>query len=258
MSNIRDHPEYIPLSASDWTPVSDMITGCIAQTVERLNIPKLEEAMFRSGYLFGLCHLFVDDSFPFYEDLDEKALPVTLKKISEENGILDGDILIDWSYGTDCSDSRYGKIRWSLFTQDLSLREPLDDIVLASLEQEFLILISHHNDVCYINLQDVNHAKIDEKARSLIENYRGKQSHFSIEDVVESRKGNFSVIIKDLGPNGFEVMQNLRRINGVSLSEAKQIVETSPAVVRDGLSQAWANTIAESFAGLGATITIEE
>ena len=66
-----------------------------------------------------------------------------------------------------------------------------------------------------------------------------------------------SVIIADLGATKVQVIKAVREITGLGLLEAKKLVETPKAVVKENITPEEANGIKEKLVAAGATVEIK-
>lgn len=67
----------------------------------------------------------------------------------------------------------------------------------------------------------------------------------------------FSVILKDIGPNRINVIKAVREVTTLGLKEAKELVESAPKAVREAVSKAESETIKEKLEQAGATVVVE-
>ena len=67
----------------------------------------------------------------------------------------------------------------------------------------------------------------------------------------------FSVVLKDIGPNKISVIKAVREVTTLGLKEAKELVESAPKPVREGVNKAEAATLKEKLEASGATIEIK-
>jgi len=70
-------------------------------------------------------------------------------------------------------------------------------------------------------------------------------------------KTEFSVILKDIGPNRINVIKAVREVTTLGLKEAKELVESAPKAVKEAVSKSEAGTIKERLEAAGATVVIE-
>ena len=67
----------------------------------------------------------------------------------------------------------------------------------------------------------------------------------------------FDVVMTAHGDNKIGVIKVVRELTGLGLKEAKALVESSPAKVKEGVSKDDANTAAEALKGAGATVEVK-
>ena len=67
----------------------------------------------------------------------------------------------------------------------------------------------------------------------------------------------FSVGLKAAGDKKVEVIKVVRAITGLGLKEAKDLVESAPAVVKDAVSKADADKLKKDLEAAGATVEIK-
>jgi len=71
-------------------------------------------------------------------------------------------------------------------------------------------------------------------------------------------KTDFKVILKAVGEQKLQVIKAVREVvPGLGLKEAKDLVESAPSVVREGISKEEAQKIKEKLEAVGATVEIE-
>ena len=74
----------------------------------------------------------------------------------------------------------------------------------------------------------------------------------------EEEKTEFDVILKDPGAEKIKVIKVVRElVSGLGLKEAKEMVESAPKTVKEGVSKEEAEKIAEQFKAVGATVEIK-
>ena len=69
-------------------------------------------------------------------------------------------------------------------------------------------------------------------------------------------KTEFSVSLKDIGANKINVIKAVRSITTLGLKEAKDLVESAPATVKEGVSQEEADEAKKALEEAGATVEI--
>ncbi|RKY97489.1 MAG: 50S ribosomal protein L7/L12 [Candidatus Hydrothermota bacterium] len=70
-------------------------------------------------------------------------------------------------------------------------------------------------------------------------------------------KTEFDVILKEPGPNKIKVLKEVRGITGLGLKEAKQLIDSAPKPIKEGISKEEAEKIKSLLEGLGAVVEIK-
>jgi len=70
-------------------------------------------------------------------------------------------------------------------------------------------------------------------------------------------KTEFNVVMTSFGDKKVEVIKAIRTITGLGLKEAKDLVESAPASVKEGVSKADADSIKKQLEEAGATVEIK-
>ena len=73
----------------------------------------------------------------------------------------------------------------------------------------------------------------------------------------EDEKVDFSVLIQDIGANKINVIKAVREVTSLGLREAKELVESAPAVVKEGVNKDEADQIKEKMEAAGATVAVQ-
>ena len=74
----------------------------------------------------------------------------------------------------------------------------------------------------------------------------------------EEEKTEFDVVLKDAGSEKIKVIKVVRElVSGLGLKEAKELVESAPKTLKEGVSKEEAEKIAEQFKAVGATVEIK-
>ena len=69
-------------------------------------------------------------------------------------------------------------------------------------------------------------------------------------------KTEFTVTLKDVGANKISVIKAVRELTALGLKESKDLVESAPKAVREGISKEEAATVKEKLEAAGATVDI--
>ncbi len=73
----------------------------------------------------------------------------------------------------------------------------------------------------------------------------------------EEEKFEFTVTLKDIGPNKIEVIKAVRElVPGLGLKEAKELVESAPTAIKENIAKDESDTIKSKLEGAGAVIDI--
>ena len=67
----------------------------------------------------------------------------------------------------------------------------------------------------------------------------------------------FDVILASFGDKKINVIKEIRTITGLGLKEAKDLVESAPKEIKEGIAKEEAEKIKEQLAGAGATVDIK-
>ncbi len=73
----------------------------------------------------------------------------------------------------------------------------------------------------------------------------------------EEEKTEFTVILKDIGANKINVIKTVRAVSGLGLKESKDLVESAPATVKEGISKEESATLREKLEAAGATVEVK-
>ena len=73
----------------------------------------------------------------------------------------------------------------------------------------------------------------------------------------EAEKDSFDVILKDVGDKKIQVIKAVRGITALGLKEAKDLVESAPSPVKEGVSKEEAEKIKEELEKSGATAELK-
>ncbi len=73
----------------------------------------------------------------------------------------------------------------------------------------------------------------------------------------EEEKTEFDVIMKEFGAQKMQVIKLVKEITGVSLMDAKKLVETPDAKIKEGVSKAEAEEIQKKLEDVGAKIELK-
>lgn len=70
-------------------------------------------------------------------------------------------------------------------------------------------------------------------------------------------KTEFTVVLTTVGSNKINVIKAVREVTSLGLKEAKDLVDSAPKPVKEGVSKDEAETIKKKFTDAGATVEIK-
>ena len=70
-------------------------------------------------------------------------------------------------------------------------------------------------------------------------------------------KTEFDVELTEVGPDQVKVIKVVREATGLGLKEAKEVVDSAPKVVKEGVSKAEADELKAKLEGEGAKVTLK-
>jgi len=73
---------------------------------------------------------------------------------------------------------------------------------------------------------------------------------------VEEEKTEFNVVLKDFGANKINVIKAVRELTNLGLKEAKDLVEGTPANIKEGISKDDAEAARTKLVEAGATVDV--
>jgi large subunit ribosomal protein L7/L12 len=74
--------------------------------------------------------------------------------------------------------------------------------------------------------------------------------------VEEEEKTDFTVTLKDFGANKINVIKAIREITALGLKESKDLVESAPTAIREGIGKDDAAAMKEKLEAAGATVEV--
>lgn len=72
----------------------------------------------------------------------------------------------------------------------------------------------------------------------------------------EEEQTEFNVTLNEIGPNKINVIKAVREVTTLGLKEAKELVESAPTAVKEGVSKEEANQVKEKLEAAGAVVTV--
>jgi len=74
---------------------------------------------------------------------------------------------------------------------------------------------------------------------------------------VEEAKDEFDVVLTGVGDKKIQVIKVVRKITGLGLKEAKELVESAPAPVKEGVAKAEAEQMKNELEEVGAIVDLK-
>ena len=74
--------------------------------------------------------------------------------------------------------------------------------------------------------------------------------------LVEEEQSEFEVSIQEIGPNKINVIKAVREVTSLGLREAKELVESAPARVKEGVAKEEAETTKAKLEEAGAVVQV--
>ena len=74
--------------------------------------------------------------------------------------------------------------------------------------------------------------------------------------VEEEEQTEFNVQLQEIGPNKINVIKAVREVTTLGLKEAKDLVESAPTTVKEGISKDDAEQLKEKLEGAGAVVAV--
>ncbi len=73
----------------------------------------------------------------------------------------------------------------------------------------------------------------------------------------EEEQTEFDIVLTSFGSSKVPVIKAVREITGLGLKEAKDLVESAPATVKEGIEQGEADELKTKLEGVGASVEIK-
>ena len=70
-------------------------------------------------------------------------------------------------------------------------------------------------------------------------------------------QSEFEVSLKEIGPNKISVIKAVREVTSLGLREAKELVESAPASIKDGIAKEEADEIKTKLEEAGAAVEVK-
>ena len=127
---------------------------------------------------------------------------------------------------------------------------------MAKVEEAFDII----KEMTIIELRDLN-KKIEEEfgitaAAPMVMAAAGAPAAGGAAAAPEEEKTEFTVVLKEAGANKINVIKAVREVTTLGLKEAKDLVESAPVNVKEGIAKAEAEAVKAKLTEAGATVDL--
>jgi large subunit ribosomal protein L7/L12 len=76
-------------------------------------------------------------------------------------------------------------------------------------------------------------------------------------DAGDGEQSEFEVSLKDIGPNKINVIKAVREVTSLGLREAKELVESAPTAIKEGIAKEEAEEIKTKLEEAGAAVEVK-
>ena len=73
----------------------------------------------------------------------------------------------------------------------------------------------------------------------------------------EEEQTEFNVVIQEIGPNKIQLIKAVREVTTLGLKEAKELVESAPTNLKEGIAKDEANELKTKLEGVGAVVAVQ-
>ncbi len=77
------------------------------------------------------------------------------------------------------------------------------------------------------------------------------------DDAAEAEQTEFNVVLKEIGDKKINVIKTVREVTSLGLKEAKDLVDSAPKAVKEGVSKDEAEEIKKKFEEVGAIVEVQ-
>jgi large subunit ribosomal protein L7/L12 len=77
------------------------------------------------------------------------------------------------------------------------------------------------------------------------------------EAAAEAEKTEFNVVLKEIGDKKINVIKTVREVTSLGLKEAKDLVDSAPKAIKEGISKDEAEEIKTKFEEVGAIVEVQ-
>ena len=91
----------------------------------------------------------------------------------------------------------------------------------------------------------------------IVELITAMEEKFGVSAAAAEEKTEFDVVLAEAGANKVAVIKAVRGATGLGLKEAKDLVESAPAVLKEGIAKAEAEALKKELEEAGAKVEIK-
>ncbi len=73
----------------------------------------------------------------------------------------------------------------------------------------------------------------------------------------DEEQSEFDIMLQEIGPNKINVIKAVREVTSLGLREAKELVESAPTKVKDGVAKDEAESVKTKLEEAGATVEVK-
>jgi large subunit ribosomal protein L7/L12 len=77
------------------------------------------------------------------------------------------------------------------------------------------------------------------------------------EEEAEEEQTEFDVVLESFGDQKIKVIKEVRAVTDLGLKEAKDVVESAPVTIKEGIPREEADKVKEALEAVGATVQIK-
>ena len=76
-------------------------------------------------------------------------------------------------------------------------------------------------------------------------------------EAADEEQSEFEIMLQEIGPNKINVIKAVREVTSLGLREAKELVESSPTKVKEGVAKDEAESVKAKLEEAGATVEVK-
>ena len=108
-----------------------------------------------------------------------------------------------------------------------------------------------------LSKEDVLNAIAEMSVMDIVELISDMEEKFGVTAAAAEEKDEFDVVLASFGEKKVGVIKAVREATGLGLKEAKDLVESAPAPIKEGASKAEAEELKKKLEEAGATVELK-